>query len=299
MMTTGRIQPILKTDENLSNQQKKQPFIPIIKPIESVTTFESVDEFTNYYQQHKEELDQLSTCKLNKMFKIIVDPLKIAKIIHTHSISDITNLQTTLDNKASHTHVSTDVTDIQTYVDNRITAKFNQLFDLLHPIGSIIMLQNALSVLGATPTFDNNHLYYSWNETTWEYLPDAVFIRNGTIYSNTHEETGATLTTSGSNTHNHTTADHTLTKNEMPSHNHSIFCSETNQKQGNNQKLLSSDTYGQYGNWLNQTNYWIGEGKPQPFISYEGSSQPHNHGNTSTESNVPVHVVAYFYVRIA
>ena len=222
-----------------------------------------------------------------------------ASLSHTHSISDISNLQTTLDAKApiSHTHTTSNITDIQTYVDNRITLMFTQMFDLLHPIGSVMILQNALSVLGATPTFADNHLYYSWNETTWEYLPDAVFIRNGTIDSNTHEETGATLTPAGSNTHNHTTADHTLTKNEMPTHNHAIYCAETNLKQGNGQKVLSSDTYGQYGNWLYITNYYTD--KPQPFIGYEGNNQAHNHGNTSTESNVPVHIVAYFYVRIA
>ena len=77
-----RIQPMLKTDENLSAQTSKRAFIPVLRPIEEVTTFESVDDFTNYYQQHKDELDALSTCKLNKMFKIIVDdePLKITKI---------------------------------------------------------------------------------------------------------------------------------------------------------------------------------------------------------------------------
>ena len=77
-----RIQPMLKSDETLSAQTPKRAFIPILRPIEEVTTFESVDDFTNYYQQHKEELDALSTCKLNKMFKIIVDnePLKITKI---------------------------------------------------------------------------------------------------------------------------------------------------------------------------------------------------------------------------
>jgi len=91
-----------------------------------------------------------------------------------------------------------------------------------------MMLQNAFSDLGATPTFADGHLYYSWNETTWEYLPDAVFIRNGSIDSITHEETVETLTQSGSNTHNHTTANHTLTKDEMPSHNHAIYCAETN-----------------------------------------------------------------------
>lgn len=42
-----------------------------------------------------------------------------------------------------------------------------------------------------------------------------------------------------------------------------------------------------------QTNYY-GSDKSHPFIGYEGSSQQHNHSNTSTESNVPVNVVAYF-----
>ena len=85
----------------------------------------------------------------------------------------------------------------------------------------------------------------------------------------------------------------------MPRHNHSIFCAETNYLQGNNQKVISAETYGSFGNWLNQSNYYVGEGKPQPFISFEGNNQAHNHGSTSTESNVPVHIVSYFYVRIA
>ena len=225
-----------------------------------------------------------------------------AALSHTHPISDITDLQTTLNGKAasSHDHVCSDVTDIEAYVDNRISAKFNQLFSSIHPIGSIIMLQNALSTLGAIPIYEDNHLHYSWNDTTWEYLPDAAFIRNGTIDSSTHTEKGATLSTSGSDTHHHTTANHTLTKNEMPSHHHAIFCAETKDTQGNHQKVLSSDRYGGYGEWLYMTNYWDGTGdKPQPFIGVEGGDQAHNHGDTSTESNVPTHIVAYFYIRIS
>ena len=83
----------------------------------------------------------------------------------------------------------------------------------------------------------------------------------------------------------------------MPSHNHAIYCAETNYLQGNSQKVLSSETYGQFGNWLYATNYY--SDKPEPFIGYEGDGQAHNHSNTSTESNVPTHIVAYFYVRIA
>ena len=112
------------------------------------------------------------------------------------------------------------------------------------------MLQNALSILGAIPTFTNGHLYYSCNNTTWEYLPDVVFIRKGFIYTSTLEETSSTLTSSGSNIHNYTTAIYTLTKNEKPSHIHAIICAETSYKQGNSQKILSSDTYWGYGEWL-------------------------------------------------
>lgn len=82
-MKMKRIQPILKIDEtNTSPPPKKQSFIPIIKPIDETITFDNVDDFTKYYQEHKEELEQLSTCKLNKMFKIVVDdePLRITKI---------------------------------------------------------------------------------------------------------------------------------------------------------------------------------------------------------------------------
>ena len=77
------------------------------------------------------------------------------------------------------------------------------------------------------------------------------------------------------------------------------YCAETNYLQGNNQKVISAETYGAFGNWLNQSNYYVGEGKPQTFISFEGNNQAHNHGNTGSASNVPVHIVAYFYVRIA
>ena len=77
----------------------------------------------------------------------------------------------------------------------------------------------------------------------------------------------------------------TLTSNQMPRHNHAIYCTETNYLQGNQQKVLISETYRKYGNWLYQTAYYGGD-KPQPFIGYEGNNQPHNHDNTSIETNV-------------
>ena len=88
-----KLQPILKSGEHkkIINEpieaideepEVKPKCVPVIKPIDEQITFESIDDFTNYYNEHKEELDPLSTCKLNKMFKIIVDnePYKISKI---------------------------------------------------------------------------------------------------------------------------------------------------------------------------------------------------------------------------
>lgn len=47
--------------------------------------------------------------------------LNLADIIHTHPISDVTNLQTELDKRANkqHTHVAADITDLQTELDKK------------------------------------------------------------------------------------------------------------------------------------------------------------------------------------
>ena len=82
----NKLQPILKSDEhNIQTDEpidKKPKCVSVIKPIDKHLTFESIDDFTQYYNEHKEELDPMSTCKLNKMFEIIVDdePYKISKI---------------------------------------------------------------------------------------------------------------------------------------------------------------------------------------------------------------------------
>ena len=36
----------------------------------NVKNFDTLDEFQNYYNLHKDEIDKLSTIKLNRMFKI-------------------------------------------------------------------------------------------------------------------------------------------------------------------------------------------------------------------------------------
>ena len=103
-----KLQPILKSGENkkiinepiesIDDEPEVKPkCVPVIKPIDEQITFESIDDFTNYYNEHKEELDPLSTCKLNKMFKIIVDnePYKITKIKGELSLRTISKSRVT------------------------------------------------------------------------------------------------------------------------------------------------------------------------------------------------------------
>lgn len=47
----------------------------VIGPIKIIMTFDNIDYFINYYQQHKDEFESLSIYKLNKMFKIFNDEL--------------------------------------------------------------------------------------------------------------------------------------------------------------------------------------------------------------------------------
>ena len=100
-----KLQPILKSGEHKKiinesiNEEKevKPKCVPVIKPIDEQITFESIDDFTKYYNENKEELEPLSTCKLNKMFKIIVDnePYKITKIKGELSLRTISKSRVT------------------------------------------------------------------------------------------------------------------------------------------------------------------------------------------------------------
>ena len=70
-----------------------------------------------------------------------------ANTSHTHNISDVTDLQTSLDGKAntSHTHNISDVTNLQTTLDNKSNSNHThdiyftkaQLVELFYPVGSI------------------------------------------------------------------------------------------------------------------------------------------------------------------
>lgn len=61
--------------------------IPLIEPIKERREFETTDEFDEYYQQHKLDLEEYTTHKLNKMFSI--PGYRITKIKGVLSLKNI------------------------------------------------------------------------------------------------------------------------------------------------------------------------------------------------------------------
>ena len=61
--------------------------IPLIEPIKEKKEFANPDEFDAYYKEHKDELDQKTTHKLNKMFSI--PGYKVTKIKGVLSLKNI------------------------------------------------------------------------------------------------------------------------------------------------------------------------------------------------------------------
>ena len=211
---------------------------------------------------------------------------------HDNSYSAINHNHDNSYSALNHTHSSNDITDLE----NEINSRFRLLIaNLIYPVGIIICLYQPMETLGAT-VWTRNPLVYIWNFMLWEFLPDDVFIRNG-FKNSDNEEDGATMTPAGSDTHTHTTQSHSLTENEMPSHNHAVFGAHTTNIEGNNQDCLTMGRFGSWAAYEILPQYHESQ-NPSPYISSTGGNQPHNHGDTGSASNVPKHIVAYFYRRI-
>ena len=161
----------------------------------------------------------------------------------------------------------------------------------------------------------------------WTELPSALYIKSSTshnagqidqrsnqitipsttvsndTYSHTHHGTtntrelilhlGNYKTEDNNQTHTHTTADHTLTTEEMPVHNHDITWRgywAIDMGDGT-RKHCRSDT------WLS--------GDPIRHIDcsntggLNGTTQPHNHGNTGIESNYHDHNLPDIYKNLS
>ena len=89
------MKPILKIIEKDEDQVEHdeeetiliEPKIKVIKPVTESTTFETVDEFNEYYASNKNIFEENTTCKLNKMFKI--EGFKITNIKGVVSLKSI------------------------------------------------------------------------------------------------------------------------------------------------------------------------------------------------------------------
>jgi hypothetical protein len=67
----GNVEPEPEPEPEILNTK-------IIKPISLMISFEDQDEFFDYYNSHKTEMDSLTTHKLNKLFSI--EGYRITKI---------------------------------------------------------------------------------------------------------------------------------------------------------------------------------------------------------------------------
>ena len=61
--------------------------IPVIEPVKDTKEFSSIDEFNVFYNEHKDEFEKQTTCKLNKKYKI--PGYKITKIQGTVKLKNI------------------------------------------------------------------------------------------------------------------------------------------------------------------------------------------------------------------
>lgn len=135
-----------------------------------------------------------------------------------------------------------------------------QMINLLYPVGCIYIHYDNLK-----PAFMNI-------VGTWERLSTGRFLYNsanggGALY--------------GSSTHYHTTGNHTLTIAEMPSHTHTLHIGYS-----------SGST-----NWIGKTS---GNAKSCQWGSEPtGGNASHNHGNTTSASNLPPYIEVCFWKRTA
>lgn len=139
--------------------------------------------------------------------------------------------------------------------------------DFLMPVGAIY-----LSVDGTNPS--------TLFGGTWEQIKDKFILCAGSTYAN-----GAT---GGSSTHLHATTNHTLTINEIPSHTHGMTL---NSYADNNYSGGFAWNYG-----INNSGYFKGGNS---YILFEGGSAAHNHGNTSSSSNLPPYIAVTVWKRTA
>lgn len=173
----------------------------------------------------------------------------------------------------------------------------NLFLDILYPIGSIYMSTSSTSpalLIGGE----------------WQKIEDQFLLGNGDIY--TANSTG------GSSTHVHSTGNHTLTLAETPNHNHTVnshshvprtnwYMIMYNYAATGNKGVSEVPTANYSGSYKipkvnNSKTDWAGVDNTASTTSGttgSGSNGAHNHGNTSSSSNLPPYLSIYMWQRIS
>jgi F0F1-type ATP synthase gamma subunit len=93
--------------------------LPVLKPITETIVFKNEREFNEYYNLHKDVIDQLNTNKLNKMF--LIPEFRITKIKGVLSLKLLT---------PSRVNHSVKLSDQETRI-TELEAKINQIIEVL------------------------------------------------------------------------------------------------------------------------------------------------------------------------
>ena len=101
--------------------------IPLIEPVKERKEFGSVDEFNIFYNEHKDEFNTLTTCKLNKKYH--VPGYRITKIKGVVSLKNIPESRITFQDKLEA--LNERMTNVETKV-NTILKRMNEIIDTVN-----------------------------------------------------------------------------------------------------------------------------------------------------------------------
>lgn len=166
-----------------------------------------------------------------------------------------------MDRRIDYNDLINKPTKLSEFENDGVFITRDEMIDIVYPVGAIYM-----SVSSTSPA--------TLFGGTWEQLSNRFLVGAGTTYT--------AGSTGGSASHSHTTGDHTLTIDEIPSHNHTVY--------------LRSDVGIVSTLGLKAES---GQSMPSDIIYDTGGGQAHNHGDTSTESNLPPYLAVYMWKRTA